>query len=359
MTRKIIHIDMDCFYAAVEIRDQPHLKNLPVAVGGSAQSRGVITTANYVARQYGVKSAQPTSQALRLCPHLILIPPHFDKYYEESAKIRKIFSRYTSLIEPLSLDEAYLDVTDSPLFSGSASFIARDIRKTIFEETGLRASAGIAPNKFLAKVASDWKKPNGQFTIDPKDVSGFVQNLSLAKIPGIGKVTFQKMKEKGYEKCRDLQPLSKLELVKAYGKWGLRLYSLVRGVDEREVKTSRERKSLSVERTFSEDLKDLGDFRRAFRPLYEEFLERVREYQEDHADRLLCGFVVKMRFYDFRRITRETAIKELPFLPQALEFAEKSFLEFNEPIRLLGVGVKIRAKTSNADQMEFFLSPIK
>lgn len=345
---------MDCFYAAVEIRDNPKLKNLPVAVGGRPNSRGVITTANYIARKYGVRSAMPSSQAARLCPDLVFIRPNFNKYRAESLKIREIFSRYTELIEPLSLDEAYLDVTDSPHFSGSASLIANDIRKHIYQETGLTASAGIAPNKFLAKVASDWKKPNGQFTIKPEDVADFVKDLKLSKVPGIGRVTFRKMQLKGFETCGDLQKLSQVELIKSYGKWGVRLYDLVRGIDHREVKTHRQRKSLSVETTFSSDISDKLEFARELEGLFTDFTSRFEKFLTKNPEAQISGFMIKMRFPDFKRITREKACTRLPSYSEVLQFAERVFTDFNRPIRLLGFGVRIK-ENEDEGQMEFEL----
>ena len=193
--RKIIHVDMDCFYAAVEMRDNPQLRDIPIAIGGSRERRGVISTANYPARKFGVRSAMPTGMALKLCPHLRLLPGRFDAYKEASAQICDIFTRYTPLIEPLSLDEAYLDVTDSPHCHGSATLMAQEIRATIFRETGLTASAGIAPIKFLAKIASDLNKPDGQYVITPPEMAGFLLSLPLAKIPGVGKVSAKKLED--------------------------------------------------------------------------------------------------------------------------------------------------------------------
>lgn len=350
--RKIIHVDMDCFYAAVEIRDNPGLAPFPVAVGGSPKGRGVITTANYLARKFGVRSAMPSARAVKLCPDLIFIKPNFEKYRAESYKVRDIFKRYTELVEPLSLDEAYLDVTDSPLFQGSASLIAQDIRKAIFEETGLTASAGIAPNKFLAKVASDWKKPNGQFTIPPDKIEKFVEELPLSKIPGIGKVTAEKMKAKGFTHCRDLKPLSQMELVQKYGKWGVRLYELVRGIDEREVKTHRFRKSLSVERTFFEDVNQIEELQKHFHRIFDEFLERYRKHEAITTDSEISGFAIKLKFQDFKLITREVAMADVPSREWALQFATDVFTHFDQPIRLFGLGVRLR-KIRETNQLEF------
>lgn len=203
--RKIIHVDMDCFFAAVEMRDNPALRDIPIAIGGSRERRGVISTANYPARKFGVRSAMPTGMALKLCPHLTLLPGRYEAYKEASRQIQAIFSRYTSLIEPLSLDEAYLDVTDSTHCHGSATLIAQEIRQTIFTELQLTASAGIAPVKFLAKIASDLNKPNGQYVITPADVPEFLRTLPLGKIPGVGKVSAAKLEAMGLRTCEDVQ----------------------------------------------------------------------------------------------------------------------------------------------------------
>ncbi len=352
--RKIIHVDMDCFYAAVEMRDNPRLRNIPIAVGGKADSRGVVTTANYIARKYGVRSAMPSAQAARLCPDLVFVPPNFAKYREESLKVREIFSRYTDVIEPLSLDEAYLDVTQCEKFGNSATLIAKDIRKAIFTETGLTASAGIAPNKFLAKVASDWKKPNGQWTVAPQDVSSFVKTLRLSKIPGVGRVTYRKMQLKGFETCEDLQAFSQIELIKLYGKWGKRLYDLVRGIDDREVKTSRIRKSLSVETTFLNDLHLKDEFLKEFEEIFKEFQERFNRFLTKNPGAQVSGYVLKLRFTDFRRVTREKSSSRLPSLTEASTFSVKFFEEFNQPIRLLGFGVRLKSE-EDFGQLEFEL----
>jgi DNA polymerase-4 len=200
--RKIIHVDMDCFFAAVEMRDNPALRDIPIAIGGSRIQRGVISTANYPARKFGVRSAMPTAMALKLCPHLTLLPGRFEAYKEASLHIREIFSRYTSLIEPLSLDEAYLDVTDSVHCHGSATLMAQEIRQTIYHELNLTASAGVAPVKFLAKIASDLNKPDGQFVITPEEVPAFLKTLPLGKIPGVGKSLQQSLKAWDYERVK-------------------------------------------------------------------------------------------------------------------------------------------------------------
>jgi len=252
--RKIIHVDMDCFFAAVEMRDDPSLRDIPIAIGGSRVQRGVISTANYPARKYGVRSAMPTATALRLCPHLKLLPGRFDAYKEASQQIRAIFTRYTPLIEPLSLDEAYLDVTDSEHCQGSATLMAQAIRADILRETGLTASAGIAPIKFLAKIASDMNKPDGQYVITPQAMPDFLLTLPLSKIPGVGKVATKKLEEMGLRTCADVQQADLAQLLKRFGKFGRVLWERSNGIDDRDVVVERERKSLGVERTLGEDI---------------------------------------------------------------------------------------------------------
>ncbi|MBI3311797.1 MAG: DNA polymerase IV [Serratia liquefaciens] len=229
--RKIIHVDMDCFFAAVEMRDDPSLRDIPLAIGGSADRRGVISTANYPARRYGVHSAMSTAMALKLCPHLKLLPGRMAAYKEASLHIREIFARYTPLIEPLSLDEAYLDVTDCSQCNGSATLIAEKIRQTIADELNLTASAGIAPIKFLAKIASELNKPNGQYVITPAQVPAFLQQLPLSKIPGVGKVTAKRLEEVGLITCADVQQYDLAALLKRFGKFGRVLWERCQGID--------------------------------------------------------------------------------------------------------------------------------
>jgi len=256
-TRKIIHIDMDCFYASVEIRENPTLQGKPVAAGGSSRQRGVLTTCNYEARKFGLHSAMPTVQAIKKCPNLILVPVNMPLYKQVSAQIHQIFQRYTSIIEPLSLDEAYLDVTDCTQCSGSATWIAQEIRQAIFDELKLTASAGVAPLKFLAKIASDMNKPNGQFVIQPHEVEQFVKTLPLKKIPGVGKVTSERLLKMGLETCEDVQKLDQSILLNIFGKMGKRIWDFSHGIDDREIQAHRERKSIGVERTLSENIRHL------------------------------------------------------------------------------------------------------
>ncbi|MFZ4211058.1 MULTISPECIES: DNA polymerase IV [unclassified Pantoea] len=300
--RKIIHVDMDCFYAAVEMRDDPSLRDIPIAIGGSRVQRGVISTANYPARKYGVRSAMPTGMALKLCPHLRLLPGRFDAYKEASRQIRDIFSRYTSLIEPLSLDEAYLDVTDSLHCHGSATLMAQAIRADILRETGLTASAGIAPIKFLAKIASDLNKPNGQYVITPDAMSDFLLTLPLSKIPGVGKVATKKLEEMGLRTCADVQRADLALLLKRFGKFGRILWERSNGVDERNVVVERERKSLGVERTLMEDIHSWEQCLEIIDFLYAELDRRLTAIK---PDRQIARQGVKLKFNDFQQTTQE------------------------------------------------------
>lgn len=301
--RKIIHVDMDCFFAAVEMRDDPSLRDIPLAIGGSADRRGVISTANYPARRYGVHSAMSTAMALKLCPHLKLLPGRMGAYKEASQHIREIFARYTPLIEPLSLDEAYLDVTDCSQCNGSATLIAEQIRQTISDELNLTASAGIAPIKFLAKIASELNKPNGQYVITPAQVPAFLQQLPLSKIPGVGKVTAKRLEDVGLITCADVQQYDLVALLKRFGKFGRVLWERCQGIDLREVSPERLRKSVGVERTLAEDIHDWEDCETLIvDKLYPELELRLRKVKPDlHIARQ----GVKFKFQDFQQTTQE------------------------------------------------------
>lgn len=301
--RKFIHVDMDAFYVSVEIRDNPNLANKPVAVGGKSSQRGVLSTCNYMAREFGVRSAMPTSMAKRLCPDLIIVPGRMQVYQDVSTHIREIFSRYTHLIEPLSLDEAYLDVSECRLFAGSATLIAQDIRHHIFNELGLTASAGIAPLKFLAKIASDLNKPNGQYLIKPDQVIPFIESMPLNKIPGVGKVTYAKLKELGWLTGKDIRALDQATLIQKFGKFGLSLWRKCQGVDTRGVETSRVRKSVAVERTFSANYQSLNDLESY---LHENLIPSLLTRAEKHIKtRKIDKLGVKIKFADFRQTTKE------------------------------------------------------
>src|SRR5271156_1929972 len=270
--RKIIHLDMDCFYAAVEMRERPELAGQPIAVGGGSR-RGVVTTCNYEARKFGIHSAIPGFHARERCPHLVFLPVRFDLYRAESAKIRQILYAYTPLVEPLSLDEAYLDVTG---FDRYAWDIAKEIRARIFSETRLTASAGIAPNKMLAKIASDWRKPNGQFAITPDQIAPFMRELPVRKIWGVGPKSAGKFEAQGIRTCGDLQQIPLAELVRRHGKWGRELHDLCRGHDDRDVEPNRIRKSLSNETTFADHLTTLDDCQRELDKLVDELEQELR-----------------------------------------------------------------------------------
>jgi DNA polymerase-4 len=334
--RKIIHVDMDCFYAAVEERERPELRGRAVGVGGAREGRGVLTTCNYEARKYGVHSAMPTFQALAKCPHLVVVPTRFDLYRAESARIRAIFQEYTALVEPLSLDEAYLDVSH---LERPATEIAREIRDRIFQLTALTASAGIAPNKMLAKIASDFRKPNGQHTVRPEAVDAFMQTLPVRKIPGIGGVMAQRLAELGVETCGQLQAFAADDLARRFGKFGLEVYQRCRGLDERAVEAHRERKSLSNERTFNSNLSKLADCQARLEDLFSELCE---ELTAKAADRPISKVFVKLRFADFSRTTVERG-GEAPDLEQYRLLLAEGW-QRREPakrsVRLLGVGVR-------------------
>ena len=300
--RKIIHVDMDCFYAAVEMRDNPSLQNIPLAIGGSRERRGVISTANYPARKFGVRSAMPTATALRLCPQLTLLPGRFDVYKQVSEHIRQIFSRYTSLIEPLSLDEAYLDVSDCTQFHGSATLIARDIRQAIWQELQLTASAGVAPIKFLAKIASDLNKPNGQFVITPDAMDSFICQLPLEKIPGVGQVSAKKLADMGLKTCADVRQAELSLLLKSFGKFGRVLWERSHGIDERDIIADRQRKSVGVETTLEKDIDRWEQCLEVLELLYPELERRLRKVRPDLR---ISRQGVKFKFSDFQQTSRE------------------------------------------------------
>ena len=346
MERKIIHLDMDCFYAALEVRDRPELRLEPVAVGGLS-SRGVLTTCNYAAREFGIHSAMPNFIALRKCPHLIIVPIRFDVYRFESKRIRSIMKEYTDLIEPLSLDEAYLDVSES---KRSATSIAQEIRRRIRQTTGLVASAGVAPNKMLAKIASDWEKPDGLFHISSDEIDDFMKDLPVSKIWGIGKKTAEKLLAKQITTCGQLQTFTSLELTHMFGKFGGDLYELCRGIDNRSVIPNRIRKSISVERTFSTNLETLDQCILKTRDIYQELQEDLLDLK---SDRPLSKLFIKVKFSDFSRTTVErTGIDISEF--SALELLKEAFARKALPVRLIGLGVRFATSPSaESHQLEF------
>jgi DNA polymerase IV len=301
--RKIIHIDMDAFFAAVEQRDNPHYRNKPVIVGGKPNSRGVVSTCSYEARRYGVHSAMPSSQALRLCPQAIFVAPRFEAYQEVSAAIRKIFAHYTDMIEPLSLDEAYLDVTDSKLCKGSATLMAQEIKAKIKQQTQLTASAGVSYNKFLAKIASDMNKPDGLYLITPEQGAEFAANLSVQKFYGIGRATYKKMQSLGIETGRDLQSYPLAVLQQHFGKTGEYYYNICRGIDLRPVNSQRVSQSIGAEVTFEQDILAAEAVIAQLQSLLKEALARLAK--KHLSARTLT---VKIKYHNFVQITRSRTI---------------------------------------------------
>ena len=341
--RKIIHCDCDCFYAAVEMRDKPNYRNRPIAIGGAANSRGVIATCNYPARKFGIHSAMSSSQAMRSCPELLILPGRMALYKSVSTQIMAIFQRYSDSIEPLSLDEAFIDVTNSPHCGGSATRIAQRIRAEVESEVGITISAGVAPNKFIAKVASDWRKPNGLFVVKPNELDAFSAALPVKKIPGIGPVSAAKLAAKKVHTCADLRGFSELELEQNFGSMGQSLSLRRYGIDHRAVQTTRVRKSVSVENTYAHDLVDLPSCANALQPLYEELIKRWRNISSQYD---VAGVVVKLKFADFTQLTREHASQDFdlglfePLLKQA--FNSGSDQQRHKGVRLLGLGFKLQ-----------------
>ena len=349
LVRKIIHIDMDCFYAAVEVRQNPTLQGKPVAVGGLPAQRGVVAACNYEARAFGIHSAMPMSTAFRRCPALVRLPVRMDLYKQVSAQIRAIFADYTELIEPLSLDEAYLDVSGQKHCRGSASLMAEEIRKRIFKTTGLTASAGVAPNKLLAKIASDWQKPNGQTLITPEQIDEFIRPLPVSKIFGVGKVTARKMHALGLHTCEDLQALERPQLLTYFGNFGERLFDLCRGIDHRAVSSHRVVKSLSLEDTYPSDLPDLAACQAALDLLYEGLLtryDRAKSRARHKAEQSGMEpqtlqpktLILKMRFSNFVTTTAQMA-GTAPDRSVYRKLCKRAYQRGKQPVRLLGLGL--------------------
>ena len=356
--RKIIHIDMDAFFAAVEQRDFPQYRNKPLIVGGQPNSRGVVSTCSYEARRYGVHSAMPSSHAFRLCPQAIFVSPRFDAYQEASNAIRKIFSQYTSVIEPLSLDEAYLDVSDISLCKGSATLMAQEIKSKIKQQTQLTASAGVSYNKFLAKMASDMDKPEGLYLITPEQGAEFAANLAVRKFQGIGQATYQKMQALGIETGRDLQQYSLSLLRQHFGKTGEYYYNICRGIDLRPVNSQRVSQSIGVENTFAEDIQNLDEIVSQLWQLLKQALERLSE-KKLNAHTL----TIKIKYHNFVQITRSRTVScsLLTASDEVLLSLLVSLLKNTEvgwrKVRLLGVSLSSLEKPSvlvNYRQLDLF-----
>lgn len=346
---------MDCFYAAVEMRDNPRLKNFPIAIGGPSKTKGVLCTSNYKAREFGVRAAMPTFKAFELCPNLVLIPPNFSKYQEVSNIVREIFKEYTDKVQMVSLDEAYLDVTNSPHCEGSAILIAKEIKEKILQRTMLTASAGVSYNKMLAKIASDWRKPNGIYCIRPEDAKEFLKTLSLKKIPGIGSVTFSHLEKLGLKTTQDVIERGLYPLIELLGKRSaLNLFESCLGIDNSIVETSGQRKSLGIETTFFDNINDLEQLKNELDNLISEFDYRLQEANVRHFDkRRISHLFFKIRYDDFQTHTRDIMIDEdlaqdiydsRQLNQEAQHILKEVMTSFcqsnNKNIRLIGFGIR-------------------
>ncbi|MDD5580332.1 MAG: DNA polymerase IV [Methylobacter sp.] len=355
-TRKIIHIDMDAFFATVEQRDFPQYRNKPIIVGGAPDSRGVVATCSYEARPYSIHSAMPSSRAYRLCPQAIFVKPRFEAYHEASMRIREIFAEYTELFEPLSLDEAYLDVSDSALHQGSATLIAKAIKAKIKQKTGLIASAGISYNKFLAKIASDMDKPDGLYLITPEQGAQFVERLPVEKFHGVGKATAGKMQALGIKTGKDLKLLSLEVLQQYFGKSGPYYYHISRGIDTRPVNNHRVRKSLGVETTFQQDITTKEDALEHLQHLLDKTLKKIVEKKLDAHT-----LTVKIKYHDFILITRSRtlphSVTDTSATRSILEDLLKDTAIGKRSVRLLGVtlsSLENRHAITRSHQMDLF-----
>jgi DNA polymerase IV len=356
--RKIIHIDMDAFYASVEQRDNPEFRGKPIVVGGSPEGRGgVVAAASYEARKFGIRSAMPSKKAKELCPTLIFVYPRFAAYKEVSKKIREIFHRYTDIVEPLSLDEAFLDVTNDKQNIGSAIDIAKLIKQQIKEETGLTASAGVSSSKFVAKIASDLQKPDGLTFIGPSKIEAFMEKLPVEKFFGVGKVTADKMKSMGLHTGADLKKLTEDDLAKHFGKSGHFFYRIVRGIDNRQVQAHRETKSLGAEDTFSYDLTDIAEMNEHLDKIAQIVFDRLKKYS-------LKGrtITLKIKYHDFKQITRNFSFPHPMADLETISYTAKQLLLKTEPehkkIRLLGISLsnfgEIKNNKDDNGQLELF-----
>ena len=337
--RKIIHIDMDAFFASVEQRDHPEYRGKPVIVGGDPFGRGVVSTASYEARKFGIRSAMPAAHARRLCPQGIFLKPHFEKYSKDSDTIMAILKQYTDLIEPLSLDEAYLDVTKNRFQIEDPVMIASLIKQNIFAVTKLTASAGVAPNLFLAKVASDFKKPDGLTVIRPEEIEAFLKDLPVRKIPGVGPVTEAELAELGIHTCGELRGKETQFLYERFGKTGIFLHQRALGIDEREVEPRSEPKQYSSEETFAKDTKDIPWLETKLKDLAQEIFMGLQE-----QGRTGKTIVLKVKYFDFEQITRSHTLKNEPTSSQeiyeiACGLLKKKTQAGIKPIRLLGLGI--------------------
>jgi len=350
VSRKIIHIDADCFYAAVEVRDNPALRGKAIAVGGSATRRGVIATASYEARKFGVHSAMASATALKRCPNLILIPGRMSVYREASRQMHEIFNEYTDRIEPLSLDEAFLDVSQCPRCHGSATLIAQEIRQRVADTIGITVSAGIAPNKFIAKIASDLNKPNGQYVVTPQQIDSFLQKMPVKRIWGVGKVTAERLEQQGIKTCADVRAYDIFEFVKMFGQFGDHIHKLAHGIDDRPVVSEWRRKSVSVENTYDQDLPDLASCLQRLPDLLESLQTRLQRLDADYR---IHNCFLKMKFFDFNQTTIERQ-QTSPNIEDYGQLCEEAWQRAAIPVRLLGLGVRLIDLTDTSGQMDLF-----
>jgi DNA polymerase-4 len=351
--RKIIHIDMDAFFASVEQLDNPELRGKPVAVGGSGE-RHVVAAASYEARKFGVRSAMPSVIAKRLCPELIFVRHHFDRYEEISSRVLEIFREFTDIVEPLSIDEAFLDVTSDKKNICSATIIAKEIRQEIRNKTGLTASAGISFNKFLAKIASDIRKPDGLFIITPEDAESFIESLPIEKFYGIGRVTSGKMHKLGIHNGSDLKKWDIPSLIRNFGKAGKFFYDIARGIDDRPVEPFSERKSVGTELTYDKDLSTRFEIIAELYKIEKELMERL-----EHAETTGKTITVKVKFADFRQVTRSKTlqryIRDFETLHREVTLMRRLMKLEGVKIRLLGVSISnLESENDEETQLHLF-----
>jgi DNA polymerase-4 len=355
--KKIIHVDMDAFYASVEQRDNPELKGKPVVVGGTPEDRGVVAACSYEARRFGIHSAMATATAIKLCPQVVVLYPRFDAYEKVSSQIRSIFLEYTELVEPLSLDEAFLDVTENKKNMPVATEIAKEIRKRIFEKTGLTASAGVSYNKFLAKVASDFNKPDGLTVIPPAKAQQFIDRLDIGRFYGVGKVTEKHMLALGIRKGADLRKRSMQELTEEFGRSGEFFYNLSRGIDDRPVENEWIRKSVGKETTFRQDIEE----KERMIETLEEISFELEEYAQKH-NIMAKTITLKVKYFDFVQITRRRTIDAYvndanTIMKNAAELLKNTEAE-KKKVRLLGISLsnfEVEYRESSRDQLELDL----
>jgi DNA polymerase IV len=353
--RKIVHVDMDAFYASVEQRDDPNLRGKPVVVAWRG-NRSVVCAASYEARLFGIRSAMPAARAERLCPEAIFLPPDFTRYRAVSRQTREIFKRHTELVEPLSLDEAYLDVTENKTGLATATRVAKTIKAQIWDELNLRASAGVAPNKFLAKIASDWRKPNGLFVIQPDDIDGFLPPLPVGRLPGVGKVTELRLAEMGVKSVGDLRAFQSPEIERRFGRHGRRLYELAHGIDLSPVVPDRPTQSISAEDTFERDV-SLAETEPLIRRLAEKTWAASRK-----ETRVARTVVLKLKTSDFRILTRSLTPPAPPATCDelagiALSLRNRVNLGTRQLYRLVGVGLSNFYDPEDEMQAELFSDP--